>query len=122
MKPRRCKDSTNLDLFLDFSSTKTHLADLLGVARSTLVTWENLAFWRIPSFRDAYPKNHDGSYDRESPLSPYQGWVLSRVGRLMAQLRRSERVKGYIAKNPNDFSRYRYQQAFGQIQKLQKGA
>jgi hypothetical protein len=40
----------------------------------------------------------------------------------MAQLRRSDRVKGYIAKNPNDFSRYRYQQAFQQIQKIQKGA
>lgn len=45
------------------------------------------------------------------------GWVLGRVGRLMAQLRRGDRVKGYIAKNPNDFSRYRYQQAFQQIQK-----
>jgi len=122
MKPRRSKHSTDLDSFLDFPSTKTYLAEVLGVSRSTLCAWENLAFWRIPSFRDAYPKKHDGSYDRESPLSPYQAWVLGRVGRLMAQLRRSERVKGYIAKNPNDFSRYRYQQAFGQIQKIQKGA
>ena len=122
MKPRRCKESTNLDLFIDFPATKTHLADLLGVARSTLATWENLGFWRIPSFRDAYPKKADGSFDRESPLSPYQCWVLGRVGRLMSQMRRSERVKGYIANNPNDFSRYRYQQAFQQLQKLQKGA
>jgi hypothetical protein len=122
MKPRRRKDSTNLDLFLEFPATKTHLADLLGVARSTLCAWENIAFWRIESFRNAYPKTHDGSLDRESPLSPYQSWVLGRVGRLMAQLRRGERVKQYIAKNPNDFSRYRYQQAFGQIQKIQKGA
>lgn len=122
MKPTRSKHSTDLDSFLDFPSTKTYLAEVLGVSRSTLVTWENLAFWRIPSFRDAYPKTHDGNYDRESPLSPYQAWILGRVGRLMAQLRRSKRVKGYIAKNPNDFSRYRYQQAFGQIQKIQKGA
>ena len=122
MKPRRSKHSTDLDLFLDFPATKTHLAELLGVARSTLVIWENIAFWRIESFRNAYPKSHDGSVDRESPLSPYQGWVLSRVGRLMAQLRRGDRVKGYIAKNPNDFSRYRYQQSFQQVQKIQKGA
>ena len=122
MKPRRSIHSTDLDSFLDFPSTKTYLAEVLGVSRSTLVTWENLAFWRIPSFRDAYPKKADNTHDRESPLSPYQAWVLGRVGRLMAQLRRGERVKGYIAKNPNDFSRYRYQQAFQQIQKIQKGA
>jgi hypothetical protein len=122
MKPRRSKHSTDLDSFLDFPSTKTYLAEVLGVSRSTLVTWENLAFWRIPSFRDAYPKKADNTHDRESPLSPYQAWVLGRVGRLMAQLRRGDRVKGYIAKNPNDFSRYRYQQAFQQIKKIQKGA
>jgi hypothetical protein len=122
MKPRRSKHSTDLDLFIDFPATKTHLAEVLGVSRSTLVTWENIAFWRIEAFRNAYPKAHDGSLDRESPLSPYQAWVLSRVGRLMAQLRRSERVKGYIAKNSNDFSRFKYQQAFQQLQKLQKGA
>ncbi|HYW21802.1 MAG TPA: hypothetical protein VE956_21335 [Nodularia sp. (in: cyanobacteria)] len=122
MKPRRRKDSTNLDLFIEFPATKTHLADLLGVARSTLCTWENIAFWRIESFRNAYPKIHDGSLDRESPLSPYQAWVLSRVGRLMAQLRRGERVKGYILKNQQDFNRYRYQQAFQQVQKLGKEA
>jgi len=119
MKPRRCKHSTNFDLFLDYPATKTHLAELLGVARSTLVIWENLAFWRIPSFRSSYPRLADGSYDRESPLSPYQCWVLGRIGRLMAQLRRSERVKSYILKNPNDFSRYHFQKAQSQVtQKL----
>jgi len=116
MRPRRCKASTNIDIFLDFPSTKTHLAEVLGVARSTLCQWENIAFWRIPAFRDSYPKTHDGSYDRESPLSPYQAWVLGRVGRLMAQLRRSERVKNYILKNPNDFSKYHFQKAQTQIQ------
>ncbi|MEA5516569.1 hypothetical protein [Nodularia sp. UHCC 0506] len=118
MKPRRCKHSTDYDLFLDFPATKSHLAELLGVARSTLVTWENIAFWRITSFRDAYPKKADGSRDRESPLSPYQAWVLSRVGRLMAQLRRSERVRGYILQNPNDFSKYSYTKAQKQLAKI----
>jgi hypothetical protein len=118
MKPRRCKSSTDLDLFLDFPATKSHLAELLGVARSTLVIWENIAFWRIASFRDAYPKKADGTKDRESPLSPYQCWVLSRVGRLMSQLRRSERVKGYILQNPNDFNKYAYSKAHNQLKKL----
>ncbi|MFM6151689.1 MAG: hypothetical protein ACKPE3_01625, partial [Sphaerospermopsis kisseleviana] len=85
MKPRRCKSSTDYDIFLDFPCTKTRLADLLGVARSTLVIWENLAFWRLESFRNAYPKSENGSFDRESPLSPYQCWILGRIGRLMAQ-------------------------------------
>ena len=66
MKPRRCKTSTDYDIFLDFPCTKSHLAELLGVARSTLCIWEHIAFWRVKAFRDSYPKNHDGSYDRES--------------------------------------------------------
>jgi hypothetical protein len=119
MKPRRCKSSTDFDIFLDFPCTKSHLAELLGVARSTLVIWENIAFWRIDSFRNAYPKTHDGSFDRESPLSPYQCWILGRTGRLMSQLRRSERVKGYILKNPQDFSKYQFNKAQNQVnQKL----
>jgi hypothetical protein len=119
MRSRRSKSSTNFDLFIDFPCTKSHLAEVLGVTRSTLVSWENIAFWRIPSFRDSYPKSHDGNYDRESPLSPYQCWVLGRIGRLMLQLRRSERVKSYILKNPNDFSRYHFQKAQSQVtQKL----
>ena len=115
MKPRRCKSSTDYDIFLDFPCTKSHLAGLLGVARSTLVIWENLAFWRIKAFRDAYPKNHDGSHDRESPLSPFQSWTLGRIGRLMSQLRRSERVKQYILANPNDFTRYQFNKAQSQV-------
>jgi len=118
MRPRRSKASTDIDIFLDFPTTKTHLAEVLGVARSTLCIWEGIAFWRIRSFREVYPKKPDGSFDRESPLSPYQCWVLSRVGRLMSQLRRSERVKSYILKNPNDFSKYHFQKAQAEIQKL----
>ena len=115
MKPRRCKSSTDYDIFLDFPCTKSYLAELLGVARSTLVIWENLAFWRLDVFRNAYPKTHDGSYDRESPLSPFQCWILGRIGRLMSQLRRSERVKGYILKNPQDFTRYQFNKAQNQV-------
>jgi len=116
MKPRRNKTCTNLDIFLDFPSTKTFLAEQLGVARSTLVIWENIAFWRINQFRESYPKTHDGSFDRESPLSPYQCWILGRIGRLMLQLRRSDRVKSYIIKNPQDFSRYQFNKAQSQVQ------
>ncbi|MEH2388224.1 MAG: hypothetical protein V7K14_21115 [Nostoc sp.] len=50
--------------------------------------------------RHALPKKADGSYDRESPLSPYQAWILGRVGRLMAQLRRGDRVNGRVFMKP----------------------
>jgi hypothetical protein len=37
----------------------------------------------------------------------------------MSQLRRSERVKGYILKNPQDFSKYQFNKAQNQVnQKL----
>jgi len=116
MRPRRCKTSTNFDVFLDFPVTKTHLAEILGVARSTLCKWENIAFWRLAAFRYAYPKKHDGTCDRYTPLSPYQSWVLGRVGRLMAQLRNSTRVKLYVLNNQNDFSRYTFEKAQKQVQ------
>jgi len=120
MKPRRDKDSTTNDIFLDFWITKSQLASLLGVSRSTLVTWENLAFWRIDHFRQSYPKKSDGTFDRESPLSPYQSWVLGRIGRAMSQVRSSERVKAYIQQNPQEFSKFKYQASSQQVS--QKGA
>ncbi|NJR74092.1 MAG: hypothetical protein HC773_11400 [Scytonema sp. CRU_2_7] len=100
MKPRRSNASTNTDIFLDYWITKSELAEVLGVARSTLVIWENIAFWRIEAFRQAYPTKADGSSDRESPLSPYQAWVLGRIGRTMQRLQRQTRVKDYIQRNP----------------------
>lgn len=58
----------------------------------------------------------DGQRDRTSPLSPYQSWVLCRIGRLMAQLRRCDRVKAYISKNPQDFSLFSFKKAQNQVQ------
>ncbi len=120
MKPRRNKDCTNIDIFLDFWITKSDLANLLGVARSTINVWENLAFWRIDHFRQSYPKKSDGTFDRESPISPYQAWVLGRIGRVMSQVRRSQRVKSYIQQNPQEFSKFRYQAISQQVN--QRGA
>ncbi|MCP6763280.1 MAG: hypothetical protein NHB32_31895 [Fischerella sp. CENA71] len=121
MKPRRSNTSTNLDIFLEYPITKSQLAQLLGVARSTLLTWENLAFWRIESFRKSYPAKADGSFDRESPLSPYQAWILGRIGRVMLQVRSSERVKTYIKANPSDFSKYKFLNSQQQVF-VKKGA
>jgi len=120
MKPRRDKDRTANDVFLNYWITKTQLADVLGVSRSTLVLWENIAFWRIEHFRQSYPKKSDGTFDRESPLSPYQAWVLGRIGKVMSQVRRTEAVKSYIQQRPQEFSKFRYQAISRQVS--QKGA
>lgn len=118
MRQRTQPNGTTHDLFLDFPSSKTYLAQLLGVSRSTVYLWENLAFWRITSFRDSYPKQEDGSFDRQAPLSPYQCWVLCRVGRLMSQVVTAQRVKQGIAKNQNYCSLYTYRTALKNLSKI----
>jgi hypothetical protein len=118
MRQRVKPNGTNHDLFLDFPSSKTYLAELLGVSRSTVYLWENLAFWRITSFRDSYPKLEDGSFDRTAPLSPYQCWVLCRIGRLMGQVVTAARVRQGITKNPSYTSLYTYRTALRNLEKL----
>ena len=118
MRQRVQPNGTKHDLFLDFPSSKSYLAELLGVSRSTVYLWENLIFWRSQSFREAYPKNEEGSFDRTAPLSPYQCWVLCRIGRLMGQVVTSARVRQGITKNPNYVSLYTYRTALRDLNKL----
>ncbi len=118
MRQRKNQHGTNHDLFLDFPASKTYLSTLLGVSRSTLYLWADLAFWRLPSFRDAYPKKSDGSYDVTCPLSPYQCWVLARIGRLISQVATLDRVKQAIKTNPNYFSLYTYRTALKNLAKI----
>jgi hypothetical protein len=118
MRQRVQPNGTKHDLFLDFPTSKTYLAELLGVSRSTVYLWENLIFWRLPAFAQAYPKDKEGSFDRTAPLSPYQAWVICRVGRLMKQVVTAERVKQGIAKNPNYLSMYTYKTALRNLNKL----
>ena len=74
-------------LFCETYVTKSELARILNVARSTLVSWDSIAPYHIDSYQQAYPVKADGSTDRSCPLSPYQSWVLSRVGRVMQNLK-----------------------------------
>jgi len=117
-RKRRKPNGCNHDLFTDFPLTKTQLAETLGVTRSTVYLWSDLGFWRIANFRDAYPKKSDGNFDRESPLSPYQCWVIARIGRLINQLASSDRVKTAIKTNPNYFSIYTYKTALRNLNKI----
>ncbi|AFZ28283.1 hypothetical protein Cylst_6502 (plasmid) [Cylindrospermum stagnale PCC 7417] len=118
MRPRRNQTSCNSDIFLDYPATKTELADILGVHRNTVVNWCDLAFWRIGHFRNAYPKKSDGTTDRESPLSPYQSWVICKLGRAMLHTRNKERLKEAIKAKQNEFSRYAYENQRKNVFKL----
>jgi hypothetical protein len=102
-------------LFCETYVTKSELARILNVARSTLVSWDSIALYHIDSYRQAYPVKADGSTDRSCPLSPYQSWVLSRVGRVMQNLKSAERVKNYIRKYPQEFTIAKFQAQFNQV-------
>ena len=118
MTRQRRNSNTFQDLFTDYSLTKSELSDLMGVSRDSVVRWSKLAFYFIPAFRDSYPKKSDGSFDTESPLNPYQCWILSRISRDFAKLRLADRVKQGIKKYPNNYSKYTYQNAQRELTKI----
>lgn len=118
MTRKRRNSHTFNDFFTDYATTKTELSELLNVSRDSIVRWSKLAFYFIPSFRESYPKKSDGSYDSESPLNPYQAWVIVRVAREYAKLKQTERVKQSIKRYPNNFSIYAYRQAQKELSKL----
>lgn len=117
-RKRRNNAACSHDLFTDYCLTKSELTELLGVSRDSVIRWCKLAFFYIKPFRESYPKLSDGSYDSESPLNPYQCWVLSRLGREFSKLKTAERVKLGIKNNPNLYSRYTYQNALRNLNKL----
>ena len=117
-KPRRNNTACNHDLFCDYPLTKSELVEYLGVSRDSVVRWATLAFFRIPAFRESYPKKSDGTIDSEAPLTPYQCWILSRLGREFRKLRTAERVKLGIKLNPNIYSKYTYQTALKNLNKI----
>lgn len=116
-RKRRNSNAFN-DLFIDYAITKTELSEVLEVSRDSVVRWSKLAFYHIQSFREAYPRTSDGGYDSESPLNPYQSWVIVRVAREFAKLKLTDRVKTSIKRYPNNFSIYTYRQAQKELTKL----
>ena len=117
-RKRRNSRACNHDLFTDYPLTKSELVEVLGISRDSVVRWSKLAFYFIPSFRDSYPKKSDGSFDSESPLNSYQCWVLSRLGREFQKLKTANRVKLGIKNNPNIYSKYTYQNALRNLNKI----
>jgi hypothetical protein len=97
--------------FTDLPINKSHLAEHFGVARSTIWQWHRLAYFRVAGFKEAYPKKADGGIDKTAPLSPFQAWVMSLIGRLFKLYGTEERVKMYVQNNPDDFSIYTFKSA-----------
>ncbi|AFZ60829.1 hypothetical protein H6G54_05255 [Anabaena cylindrica FACHB-243] len=97
--------------FTDLPINKSHLSEHFGVARSTIWAWHKVAYYRVPNFKEAYPLKADGKIDKLAPLSPWQAWVLSLIGRLFKLYGTEERVKFYIQQNPDDFSSYTFKVA-----------
>lgn len=118
MTKRRRNSNTFEDLFTDYCLTKTELAEVLGASRDSIVRWSKLALYRIPSFREAYPKKSDGDADSEAPLNPYQCWVISKISRDFAKLKTAERVRLAISRHPNNYSLYTYRKAQEQLQQI----
>jgi hypothetical protein len=95
-------------IFLEYPSTKTDLAVLIEVSRTTLVSWDNIAYWNIDDYRQDYPLINQSERDRQCPLTPYQAWCVARVGKVMSIFRKKDRVERYIASHKNEFSKYEY--------------
>lgn len=102
-------------LFCNCHMTKTELSKALNVDRGTVKNWDEIAFWKLPDYRAEYPKREDGTYDREAPLSPYQVWVVSLIGRYMTNMRRAEKVKQEIKAYPHRFSVNQFKLKFAQV-------
>ena len=105
-------------LYTDSALTKKEIAALATVSRQTVVKWDKIAFL-VAEYRQDYPLLGDAKFERDRtvPLSPYQVWVISRVGALMSKLKDAKRVISYVQTTPQFFSKARYQAKCSQIYK-----
>ncbi|WP_102180027.1 hypothetical protein, partial [Fischerella thermalis] len=63
---------------LDEVTTKTKLAQCLGVSRQTLTIYHDLAALYIDGFIQNYPRVGDKAYTRAG-MNKYQSWVLGKL-------------------------------------------
>ncbi|MBW4596983.1 MAG: hypothetical protein KME46_29830 [Brasilonema angustatum HA4187-MV1] len=85
-----------LSIYCDYSLTKKELAALLNCSRTSVVAWCDLAWRSSPSFRNDTPRDEEGAFDRQAPLSPYQIWFVSRIQETMKRVRSADRTRAYI--------------------------
>lgn len=103
-------------IYTDTSLTKKEIGQLMLVSRQTVVKWDKIAS-QVTEYRQDYPMKIDTKFERDRtvPLSPYQVWVISRLGHMMLTLKDSKRVIDYVSANPQFFSKSRYQFKCSQI-------
>lgn len=64
--------------FLNELTSKTELADLLGVSRKSIHNYHRIAFDCVCDYQDDFPKVLDKEITRH-PLTKYQCWVLTKI-------------------------------------------
>ena len=89
--------------------TKQQTAKQLGVHHNTITSWDAIAFFRVPHYRQCYEVS-PGKYNRYQPLCKYQVWVLKRVKHLRKRLRHTDRVRSYLTTYAHEFTVQAFQQ------------
>lgn len=101
--------SANIEgIYLVQLVTKTELAKLMQVSRTSIIFWDDIATRKV----DDYLLNYrliNGKRDTQSPLTPYQSWVLSRIQIVMKTLKKTDRVEAYIDERPEFFTLATYE-------------
>ncbi len=100
--------------FTDSPMSKNDLAKTLGVGRSTIGNWARKAYFYIPDFKNAYPVLN-GEIIKQAPLSPYQCWCLTQVGKTVKMMGNVNLAIQYINENPKEFSKNQFKVAVSKI-------
>ncbi len=95
-------------LYLVQLTTKTELAKIMQVSRTSIIFWDDIATRKVDDYLLNY-KVINGKRDTQSPLTPYQSWVVSRIQIVMKALKKADRVEAYIDERPEFFSLNTYQ-------------
>ena len=101
--------SANIDgLYLVQITTKTELAKIMRVSRTSIIFWDDIASRKVGDYLLNY-KVINGKRDTQTPLTGYQSWTLSRIQIVMKALKKADRVEAYIDERPEFFSLATYQ-------------
>ena len=102
----------SVPFYTDLPLSKSALAEYLNISRNTVKSWHRIAYLMVASYREQFPLSNSAfppTRNQEIPFSPYQCWVLARVGWVMRIYRKSDFAKAYIANNQHLFSIAKFQ-------------
>ncbi|MEM7578288.1 MAG: hypothetical protein AAF316_00290 [Cyanobacteria bacterium P01_A01_bin.80] len=115
-------------IYLNFSTTKAQLSNLLETSRNTIKRYDKILFYTVEDYKKEYPplpckteedkqviRKKRCTRDRERPLSTYQSWVVSLLKTAYFALKSTERVKQFIEQNNYLFSKQSYVQILNKL-------